>query len=167
VGLAPSELAARLQDRFGDAVLGWEENFGEAVVRLRPEVLPEVGAYLKGEPELSFDFFDFLTAVDREEEGFELVVEVASLRLGHRLRLKALLPRDDPRAPSLTRVWAGANWHERETAEMFGITFEGHPNLAKLLLPEEFEGYPLRKEFTLAAREAKPWPGAKEPGGHE
>lgn len=167
MGLAPEELAARLQDRFGEAVLGWEENFGEAVVRVLPDALREVAAYLKESPDLAFDFFDFATAVDREEAGFELVVEIASLSLGHRLRLKALLPREDPRAPSLTPIWAGANWHERETAEMFGIAFEGHPNLTKLLLPEEFEGHPLRKDFVLMAREAKPWPGAKEPGGHE
>src|SRR5215217_8253166 len=61
-------------------------------------------------------------------------------------------------------LWAGADWHERETWELFGVVFDGHPNLAKLLLPEEFEGFPLRKEFALLTREAKPWPGAKEPG---
>ncbi len=65
---------------------------------------------------------------------------------------------------TLSEVYAGANWHERETFEMFGITFADHPNLIPLLLPDGFEGNPLRKEFILASRVAKPWPGAKEPG---
>ncbi len=65
---------------------------------------------------------------------------------------------------TLSGLYAGANWHERETFEMFGIEFEGHPNLVPLLLPDGFEGNPLRKEFVLASRVAKPWPGAKEPG---
>ena len=68
---------------------------------------------------------------------------------------------------TLTSVYAGANWHERETYEMFGIGFDGHPNLVPLLLPDGFEGNPLRKEFVLASRVAKPWPGAKEPGESE
>jgi NADH-quinone oxidoreductase subunit C len=68
------------------------------------------------------------------------------------------------RLATLTSVWPGANWHERETFEMFGIVFDGHPNLVSLLLPDGFEGNPLRKDFVLASRVAKTWPGAKEPG---
>ena len=78
--------------------------------------------------------------------------------------VRTLIPRDKPVLATLSEVYAGANWHERETFEMFGITFEGHPNLIPLLLPDGFEGNPLRKEFILASRVAKPWPGAKEPG---
>ena len=69
-----------------------------------------------------------------------------------------------PGCATATEVYRGANWHERETHEMFGMIFDGHPNLMPLLLPDGFEGHPLRKEFVLAARVAKPWPGAKEPG---
>ena len=66
--------------------------------------------------------------------------------------------------PTVTDVWAGASWHERETFEMFAVDFAGHPNLVSLLLPDGFEGHPLRKEFVLASRVAKAWPGEKEPG---
>jgi NADH-quinone oxidoreductase subunit C len=66
--------------------------------------------------------------------------------------------------PSLAGVFAGAGWHERQVWEMFGVTFDGHPGLVPLLLPDGFEGHPLRKEFVLASRVAKAWPGAKEPG---
>ena len=73
-----------------------------------------------------------------------------------------------PSLASATAVFRGASWHERETHEMFGIDFAGHPNLVPLLLPDGFDGHPLRKDFVLVARAAKPWPGAKEPGegGH-
>jgi NADH:ubiquinone oxidoreductase subunit C len=80
------------------------------------------------------------------------------------LHLRTTVAHDDARLASLTDVWAGAAWHERETYEMFGIVFEGHPNLVPLLLPDGFEGHPLRKDFVLASRVAKAWPGAKEPG---
>ncbi|HZC26242.1 MAG TPA: NADH-quinone oxidoreductase subunit C [Actinopolymorphaceae bacterium] len=80
------------------------------------------------------------------------------------LLVRTRVPRDDPRLASATGVYEGASWHERETHEMFGIGFDGHPGLAPLLLPEEFEGRPLRKDFVLASRVAKAWPGAKEPG---
>jgi NADH-quinone oxidoreductase subunit C len=70
----------------------------------------------------------------------------------------------DPEVESLVDLYPGAAWHERETYEMFGIVFARHPDLRPLLLPPEFEGHPLRKEFVLASRVAKPWPGAKEPG---
>ena len=76
--------------------------------------------------------------------------------------MKLELPAEDPHAPSLHEVWAGANWFERETWEMFGIGFDGHPHLVKLELPEQFVGHPLRKDFALMSREAKPWPGTAE-----
>jgi NADH-quinone oxidoreductase subunit C len=75
-----------------------------------------------------------------------------------------LLPRSAPRLPTATGIYRGAAWHERETHEMFGVEFDGHPRPAPLLLPGGFEGHPLRKDFVLAARAAKEWPGAKEPG---
>jgi NADH-quinone oxidoreductase subunit C len=110
-----------------------------------------------------YSFFDVLTAVDLEADGFDVVV-----RLWHPVRRTALLlrarvGRDGPRVPTLTDLYGGAAWHERATAEMFGIVFEGHQT-ERLLLAPAFEGHPLRKDFVLAARAAKRWPGAKEPG---
>jgi NADH-quinone oxidoreductase subunit C len=112
-------------------------------------------------------FFDWLSAVDEGEEGFSVVAHVASVPLSTHLLVRTRVPRESPRLPSATGVFRGASWHERETHEMFDIGFDGHPNLVPLLLPEAFEGHPLRKEFVLAARAAKPWPGAKEPGESE
>ncbi len=118
---------------------------------------------------LGCTFFDWLSAVDEGADGFRLVCHLAGHRAGQvdHLVVRALLPRERPVVASLAGLFGGAAWHERETHEMFGIDFadgERVLDLAPLLLPEEFEGHPLRKEFVLAARVAKPWPGAKEPG---
>jgi NADH-quinone oxidoreductase subunit C len=115
-----------------------------------------------------YTYFDWYSAVDEHPEGFRLVLHVARLQptLDH-LLLVSYLDRAGATIPSIADVFAGADWHERETHEMFGIEFTsgGEPRrLDPLLLPDGFEGHPLRKEFVLASRVAKPWPGAKEPG---
>jgi NADH-quinone oxidoreductase subunit C len=116
---------------------------------------------------LGCDYFDWLSAVDELDEGFRVVAHIYSTRRRHALLLRALVPRDNPVIESVVELFPGAAWHERETYEMFGITFARHPDLRPLLLPPGFEGHPLRKEFVLASRVAKAWPGAKEPGESE
>ncbi|WP_327168609.1 NADH-quinone oxidoreductase subunit C [Streptomyces subrutilus] len=115
---------------------------------------------------LGCTFFDWLSAVDEPGTGFRICAHVVSLE-DHRVRrllLRTTVPHGAPALPSAVAVYAGAAWHERETFEMFGVVFTDHPHLVPLLLPENFEGHPLRKDFVLAARVAKAWPGAKEPG---
>ncbi|MFB7580160.1 NADH-quinone oxidoreductase subunit C [Streptomyces hydrogenans] len=116
--------------------------------------------------ELGCTYFDWLSAVDEPGTGFRVCAHVVAVGDGapRRLLLRTTVPHDAPSLPTAIGVYAGAAWHERETHEMFGVVFEGHPNLTPLLLPENFEGHPLRKDFVLAARVAKAWPGAKEPG---
>ncbi|MFJ8626217.1 NADH-quinone oxidoreductase subunit C [Kitasatospora sp. NPDC093550] len=115
---------------------------------------------------LGLAYFDWLSAVDELAEGFSVVAHLAAVDAPgvRHLALRTRVPRDGAALPTAVPVYAGAAWHERETHEMFGIDFPGHPYLATLLLPDGFEGHPLRKEFVLAARVAKDWPGAKEPG---
>ena len=126
---------------------------------------------------LGMDFLDWLSAVDipdGDPPGVDVVLHVADSRSTgtgrvRRLLLRTRVPDADLQVPSLTAVWPGAAWHERETFEMFGVTFDGFDDgsgafLRPLLLPDGFEGTPLRKAFVLAARASKPWPGAKEPG---
>ncbi|GHB44103.1 hypothetical protein GCM10010347_11780 [Streptomyces cirratus] len=115
---------------------------------------------------LGCTYFDWLSAVDEPGTGFRVCAHVVSLE-NHRVRrllLRTTVPHSAPSLPSAVAIYAGAEWHERETFEMFGVTFTDHPHLVPLLLPENFEGHPLRKDFVLAARVAKAWPGAKEPG---
>jgi NADH-quinone oxidoreductase subunit C len=135
-----------------------------------------IAALTAARDQLGAAFFDWLTAVDDLENGYTVAAFVcaaadaapdergARLKRGQGLLLKTQVPRDQAELPSATSVYRGANWHERETFEMFGIVFSGHPDLKPLLLPDGFEGHPLRKDFILASRVAKAWPGAKEPG---
>ncbi|MFJ8432838.1 NADH-quinone oxidoreductase subunit C [Kitasatospora sp. NPDC094019] len=118
---------------------------------------------------LGLTFFDWLSAVDELAEGFSVVAHLAAVDAPgvRHLAVRTRVPRAGAALPTAVAVYAGAAWHERETHEMFGIDFPGHPHLVTLLLPDGFEGHPLRKEFVLAARVAKAWPGAKEPGESE
>ncbi|WP_244224055.1 NADH-quinone oxidoreductase subunit C [Streptomyces tirandamycinicus] len=127
--------------------------------------------------ELGCTYFDWLSAVDEPGTGFRVCAHVVSLQKGaegtaegtsvRRLMLRTTVPHDTPALPTAVEIYPGAGWHERETHEMFGVDFTGHPHLVPLLLPDTFEGHPLRKDFVLAARVAKAWPGAKEPGESE
>jgi NADH-quinone oxidoreductase subunit C len=138
----------------------------EAFGRLTIDVPAQhwVAAATAARDALDAGFFDWLSAYDDRDAGLAVVVHVWSVRRRGSVMLRTRVPREAARLPTLTGVWAGADWHERETYEMFGIDVEGHPHLVPLLLPDGFEGTPLRKEFVLASRVAKAWPGQKEPG---
>jgi NADH-quinone oxidoreductase subunit C len=114
--------------------------------------------------DLGCDFFDWLSAVDELDEGFTVVTHLWSTAQRYGVLLRTRVPRDAARVDSIVAIYPGAAWPERETYEMFDIAFTGHEDMKPLLLPPEFEGHPLRKEFVLASRVAKAWPGAKEPG---
>jgi len=159
--LPSPDVEARLRARFGDAVEAFEEQHGHAVVRVSRDRYHDAVRFLRDEPELDCDYLDFSAGVDFDDR-FEVVTHVHSVARTHDVRLKVSIPKDDPVCPTISDLYSGANWHERETMEMFGIQFAGHPLPVKLLLAEPFEGYPLRKEFALMSREVKVWPGAVE-----
>jgi len=121
---------------------------------VRREALAEVALALRDDPEHRFDLLLDLCGVDypEREERFEAVYHLCSLPLGRRLRLKVPLPEEDPVLPSLIGVWKAANWFEREAWDMFGIRFDGHPNLRRILTHEAFQGHPLRKDYDPARR---------------
>ena len=164
--MTPEEVGARLGGLVSDAsgsVSGGEE-FARATVDVPPARWPEAVRAARDDPDLAMDFLDWLSAVDELDDGFRLVAHLWSTSARHGVLVRTLLPRDALAVDSVVDLYPGAAWHERETHEMFGIGFTGHPGLEPLLLPPEFEGHPLRKEFVLASRVAKAWPGAKEPG---
>ena len=117
---------------------------------------------VRDDERLDATFLDLLTVVDQLPGGLEVVLRLWSVRRRHGVHLRTECPRDDPHVPSLTEVFAGAGWHERAAAEMFGVVFDGSPDPRPLLLPEGGVARPLRKEHLLAARE-RPWPGAEDP----
>ncbi|MDQ0844414.1 NADH-quinone oxidoreductase subunit C [Streptomyces sp. V1I6] len=163
-----------LYDSLPDAVteIFGEEATAERTYELLTVDVP-VGSWITAlkiaRDKLGCTYFDWLSAVDEPGTGFRICAHVVSLegRAVRRLLVRTTVPHGAPSLPSAVDVYAGASWHERETHEMFGVDFTGHPHQVPLLLPDGFEGHPLRKDFVLAARVAKAWPGAKEPGESE
>ncbi|PRX61408.1 NADH-quinone oxidoreductase subunit C [Nonomuraea fuscirosea] len=162
---AQGAVTARISAYFGDRV-DISESYGDTTADVAPADWIALLTYARDD--LGHAFFDWLTGVDEPPDAFLVVAHVYNPETGGRLLLRTRVPKDHPHLPTAVGVYRGANWHERETYEMFGVIFDDHPNLVPLLLPDGFEGHPLRKDFILAARVAKPWPGAKEPGesGH-
>jgi NADH-quinone oxidoreductase subunit C len=142
-----------LQKKFGAAILDTHSEFGDDTAIVEPSRWREVALYLRDDPKLAFDMFTDLTAVDYSNlrpERFEVVCHLRSLARGHRIRIKARIggeSGDDARIDSLVPVWKGANWFERECFDMFGVVFEGHPDLRRILMYPEFQGHPLRKDY--------------------
>jgi NADH-quinone oxidoreductase subunit C len=160
--MTPEQLADAMAARVGGKA---EISHGEVCVDVAPA--DWIAALTHARDELGCTFFDWLSGVDdldREPAGITVVVHVYSPVHRHHLLLRTRVPAGEPRLPTATTVYPGANWHERETQEMFGVTFDGHPNPIPLLLPDGFEGTPLRKDFVLASRVAKQWPGELAPG---
>ena len=139
-------LVVLVQQHFPDAVLESHAQCGDETVVIRPADWQAVARFLRDSAASRLQMLVDLTAVDYPDRAprFEVVAHLLSLELGHRLRLKA---RVDAEIDSLTRVWASANWLERECFDMFGIRFCGHPDLRRILLYPEFEGHPLRKDY--------------------
>ena len=156
-----ADQVAAVLDPLGDTT--YDEGFGPLTATVDAQSWTQALTAVRDG--LGCRYFDWLSAVDELEQGFAVVCHVAAVDarpVGH-LLLRTTLPRETPRLASAVGVYAGAGWHERETTEMFGVEFDPADD-RHLLLPEEFEGHPLRKDFVLVSRVAKPWPGAKEPG---
>jgi NADH-quinone oxidoreductase subunit C len=160
--LSAEEVGVRVRARFGDDV-AVAEAFGQPTATVSVDRYHDLVRFLRDEPEFACDFCDFTGGVDLgPERGFEVVTQLTSTEHHHDVRVKVALPHEDPVCPTISDLYATCDWHERETMEMFGIRFDGHPRPVKLLLAEPFDGHPLRKDFPLMSREVKPWPGAAE-----
>jgi len=142
-------ILAGLAERFPTA--SFTSSLGDPVARVVPE---DLVAFAAAARDAGLATFLDLCAVDylaRPEGRFEVVVHLLSMEAPLRLRIVVALPGDDPRVPSLTGVFAGANFYEREAWDLFGVRFDGHPDLARLLLPDDWEGHPLRKDHPVGA----------------
>jgi NADH-quinone oxidoreductase subunit C len=139
----------RLREFDAEAIDDAQVFRGELTLWIRAGALRRVAEFLRDEKGLAFNYLSDLTAVDHypDEPRFETVYHLYSIENNQRLRLKVRLGGDDPSVDSMVPVWPGANAFEREVFDLFGIHFEGHPYLVRLLLPEDWEGYPLRKDY--------------------
>jgi NADH-quinone oxidoreductase subunit C len=158
---APPEVAPEhpllraLRERFPEAVVATHAYRGDLTAQIAPAALIDVCTFLRDDPACAFDFLSDLTAVDYigATPRFEVVYHLRSLSKQHRLRLKARIPEEQPRIASVVTVWRGADWLERETFDMYGIQFEGHPDLRRIYLYPEFQGHPLRKDYPKEKRQ--------------
>jgi NADH-quinone oxidoreductase subunit C len=162
---AEHPLVARLRGGVPGAVLASHAFRGDATAIVPRERLLEVCRFLRDDAALRFDMLADVTAVDYlgRVPRFEVVYHLYSLPLNHRIRIKVALEESDPSLPSLVPIWAGADWLERETWDLYGIVFAGHPDLRRIYLYEEFQGHPLRKDYPKEKRQPLIGPGSGEP----
>lgn|SRR5574341_76288 len=152
----PSQIAAALQREHPERVTEVTNALGETTVIVPREHIIEACVFLKSTPGLEFNFLADLCGFDRgpeEEPRFEVNYHLFSTTKYHRVRLKVLLHEADTHVPTVTGVWRTANWHERETYDLFGVIFDGHPDLRRILLPDDWQGHALRKDFPLRGYE--------------
>ena len=153
---APSPLVTALQREHSEGVSEVINAFGEITVVVPRAHLVAVCSFLKSSPETRFDFLSDICGADRgpeEDPRFEVNYHLFSTTKHHRIRLKVLLSETDVHVPTVTSVWRTANWHERETFDLFGVIFDGHPDLRRILLPDDWQGHALRKDFPLRGYE--------------
>ncbi len=146
-----------LRDRLGKDLLEVQRYRGETTLLLNPEVVVEACTILRDDAELKFRFLAALTAVDYwpEEPRFNIVYQLYSHEHSTYLGLRVPVQGKDPLVPSVEGVFPNANWHEREVFDMFGVTFAGHSDLRRILMPNDWEGHPLRKDYPLGYEEVQ------------
>lgn len=151
--LSNADLSQRIKLKFSAVILEETEQFGQLSISIKKENVVPVLQFLRDEPELDFDYLMDLFGVDYLEMGglerFAVIYNLFSMKHQHRLRIKAFVPESDLSLDSVQHLWPAANWAEREVYDMYGISFRNHPDLKRILCPDEFVGHPLRKDFPL------------------
>lgn len=138
----------------GESVIATHARLGDATAVVRPDALLAVLGRLRSDPELAFEMLSDVTCVDHigEDPRFELVYHLYSVTHNHRVRIKTRVGSDSPVVDSAVALWPSANWLEREVWDLYGVHFRGHPDPRRLLLDEQFDGHPLRKDFPKSGR---------------
>ncbi len=151
----PDPIADTLKARFGDAILSVTEFRGETTIGVKPDAIVEVCTFLRDDP-AAYNFMSDISAVDvwPDEPRFQVNYHLYSMTHNTRLRLKVSV-RDGHSIPSVTGAWPAADWFERETYDLFGVPFTGHPDLRRILLPDEYLGHPMRRDAPLVEEEVE------------
>lgn len=134
------------KEKFGDAIVADRQDVKQPWIQVDPRKIVEIGQFAKTDPRLKFDFLRMIAGMDYNEE-LELAYILFSYEHRHEFKIKVRLPKDQPKISSVESVWPAANWHEREAYDLLGFYFEGHSDLRRLLLPDDWEGHPLRKDY--------------------
>lgn len=145
--MTPQEIFDALQAKFGDAILDLTENI-DPWIRVKPESIAEVCEFLHADPSTDFESLMCLSGVDYDDH-LSVVYHLGSSSHKHKIVIKVEMGREDPHVPTVESVWHVANWHEREAYDMYGIVFDGHSDLRRILCPDDWEGWPLRKDYQV------------------
>lgn len=154
-----AEISRKVQARFGERIVSAGSFAGQHWVIVRPADLVEVLHFLRDDPELDMNLLtdvggvDYQGFPDEPDWRFEIAYQLQSLKQNHRFRVKCAVTDDTVRVPSVWQSWRTANWMEREIFDQFGIGFDGHPNLRRILNHDDFEGHPLRKDYPINKRQ--------------
>ncbi len=152
------EVLTRLLEKFPGVIGRTHSEHGDDTAFVKAESIVAVTQFLRDDPSLSFEMLTDLTGVDYlgiKEPRFEVVYHLYSLSKNHRVRLRVELPEEDPKVATLTGLWKSALWMEREAWDLYGIKFEGHPDLRRILMYPEFQGHPLRKDYEMEHRQPR------------
>ena len=162
--MEPLEIVTRLKDKFFSEIVHVKEFRDQVFVSVKRERISDICRFLFSEPDISMNFLADLCGADYpdRDKRFEVVYNLYSIKYKHRLIVKALLPEQDPAIDSVVPIWVGADWHEREACDMYGIVFNGHPDLRRILMPEDWDGYPLRKDYPLKGQRDREYKGFEE-----
>jgi len=148
--MTPQQISDMLRARFGEAVTGGKlEGVPDPWIAIAPASAREICAALRDDPATAFDVLMCLSGVDYGGGKLGVVYHCDSTTQRHKIVLKAEVTAADPRVASVESVWKTANWHEREAFDLYGIVFDGHPDLRRILMPDDWEGYPLRKDYRV------------------
>ncbi|MEW6203352.1 MAG: NADH-quinone oxidoreductase subunit C [bacterium] len=139
---------------FGDAIAGTRYNFGDLEIKVKKEEIVSLCRFLKNHDKIPYNLLRNLTAVDYKDR-FEVVYHLCAMSTMENIIVKADVNRENPHIDSVTSVWCGADWQEREVFDLFGIHFDGHPDLRRIMLTDDWEGHPLRKDYVKKEREVK------------
>lgn len=147
--MTSQEIYTRLKEKFGESILSLEEVVGDSYILVIPEAIADAGRYLAEDEALAFDSLMCLSGVDLSVKDTDLAVvyHLHSMTHRHKVVLKTLVPKEDAHVPTVEHIWKTAQWHEREAYDLYGIIFEHHSDLRRILLPDDWEGYPLRKDY--------------------
>ena len=147
--MTPQEILESLSSKFGDSILESKLDVLQPWIRVAAHRTQEICLFLRDEDRLTFDYMSCLSGVDYNDGKLGVVYHLASMAHKHKIVLKAHCTKDSPHVRSVAEVWGTANWHEREAYDMYGIVFDGHPDLRRMLLPYDWEGHPLRKDYKV------------------
>ena len=168
--MEPLQIAEKIRERFPEEVVEVSQFRDQVSVHLKKGRIHDICSYLHDDPEIDFDYLVDLCGVDylgKDRPRFEVVYNLYSIAQKHFIRLRAQVPDaqdgQEPEVRSVVSIWRGADWHERECFDLVGIRFEGHPDLRRILLPEDWDGHPLRKDYPVQGfKGEKDWPIYRE-----